>query len=453
MNRNMKRIGIFLCLLFFYATSVHAQVTQQWVSRYNGPGNGVDQATAIAVDGFGNSYVTGRSWGGNTTGDDYATVAYAPNGTKLWEARYNGPGNGRDVATAIVLDGDNNVYVTGYSLGLTSTDYATVAYNANGVELWVARFSGPAGFDQATAIAFDGVGSVYVTGESFGGSATSYDYATVAYNVTNGAQLWVSRFNGPANSTDYPTAIALDGVGNVYVTGYSRNGDLTAGSDYATVAYNSDTGTQLWAARYQGPAGNGSDAASAIAVDSTGNVYVTGTSVGSGTGFDYLTVAYAANGRKLWEGRYNGPGNGEDRATAIAVDAGGNVYFTGSSYGGPAAGVEYATIATDSGGHLLWIARYGGPGLDSEATAIALDGVGGVYITGVSKSVGSAYDYATVAYNPVGTQMWAARYSGPSGGINFATGLVLDLDNNVLVTGYSDSGVNYDYATIKYSQP
>src|ERR1022692_4015907 len=83
-------------------------------------------------------------------------------------------------------------------------------------------------------------------------------------------------------------------------------------------------GAQLWVQRYRGP-GNGEDQASAVAVSPGGaRVYVTGSSLGAGSGYDYATVAYsAATGARLWAARYNGPGNREDQASAVAVSPGG----------------------------------------------------------------------------------------------------------------------------------
>ena len=93
-------------------------------------------------------------------------------------------------------------------------------YNASGVQQWVARYDGPASSDDwATALAVDGSGNVYVTGYS-AGSGTGYDYATVKYNA-GGVQQWVARYDGPASGDDLATALAVDGSGNVYVTGYS----------------------------------------------------------------------------------------------------------------------------------------------------------------------------------------------------------------------------------------
>jgi len=286
------------------------------------------------VDGSGNVYVTGISDGSGTL-EDYATIKYNSSGVQQWVARYNGPGNLNDNAWSLAVDGSGNVYVTGFSNGETSEDYATIKYNSSGVQQWVARYNGPGYFnDQAYSLAVDGSGNVYVTGESRG-SGTLEDYATVKYN-SSGVQQWVARHNGPGNFYDYASSLAVDGSGNVYVTGIS-DGSGT-GRDYATVKYNS-SGVQQWVARYNGP-GNYDDFAWSLAVDGSGNVYVTGESYG-GTSFDYATIKYNSSGVQQWVARY-GPENSFDGASSLAVDGSGNVYVTGNSSSGTL--YDYATI-------------------------------------------------------------------------------------------------------------
>ncbi len=224
-----------------------AQVSEEWVARYNGPGNSYDYAEGIAVDFSGNVYVTGRSWGSGTE-YDYATIKYDSAGNELWLARYNGPANGWDEAYDIALDSSGNVYVTGRSDGSgISYDYATMKYD-------------------------------------------SADYATIKYDSA-GNELWVRRYNGPGNGSDYAEGIALDSLGNVYVTG--RSWGSGTGGDYATIKYDS-AGNELWVRRYNGPANGWDwDYATGIALDSLGNVYVTGRSWGSGTEYDYATIKYS----------------------------------------------------------------------------------------------------------------------------------------------------------------
>jgi outer membrane protein assembly factor BamB len=134
-------------------------------------------------------FVTGQS-PGSVTANDYATIAYdAATGAKLWVRRYNGPTNGEDGATALAVSPDGAaVFVTGYSAGSeTSLDYATAAYDAStGAKLWSSRYNGPANgidFPIALAVSPDGA-AVFVTGASERpGGVYSYDYATVAYSA------------------------------------------------------------------------------------------------------------------------------------------------------------------------------------------------------------------------------------------------------------------------------
>jgi hypothetical protein len=339
-------------------------------------------------------YVTGCSEGSGSY-YDYATIAYDSLGNQLWVSRYNGPGNFYDCPQAISFSTSGNVYVTGWSEGSgTNYDYATIAYDGFGNELWVARYDGPASMrDYAHAIACDSFGNVYVTGGSFGGE-TYCDYATVAYDST-GNQLWVARYDGPPNLRDYACDLARDSLGNIYVTGWSKGNGTNY--DYATVAYDS-TGDQLWVSRYNGPP-DYHDYAQAIAVNSTGNVFVTGRSEGRGTSYDFATVAYDGSGSQLWISRYNGPANFRDYGKAIAIDSSGNVYVTGGSGSFVReTSYDYATVAYDSSGNQLWVSRYNGSAnADDFPKAIAIDSKSAVYVTGWIHKAGYS-DFATLKY-------------------------------------------------------
>ncbi len=421
---------------------------QQWAARYDGPGHLEDRATAVALDLSGNVYVTGYSAAGPGEAYDYATIKYDVSGVQQWVARYNGPASSYDAATAIAVDAAGNVYVTGRSDSLGGyPDYTTIKYNSSGVQLWVSRYHGPShGVSYPTSLAVDPSGNVYVTGYSWGWTLR-YDYATVKYD-SSGVQQWASRYDGPGNSDDHATALAVDASGNVYVTGYST-GSGTA-YDYATIKYDS-SGVQEWITRYNGP-GNGNDWATALAVDGSGNVYVTGDSRGSGTSADFATIKYNGRGVAQWVERYNGPGNLVDGAGAIAVDAWGNVYVTGNS-DGLGSSRDYATVKYDSSGAQQWAARYNGVGnSDDYPYALAVDGSGNSYVTGFSGGSGTFYDFATIKYDNSGAQRWIARYNRLATSNDFANSIAVDGLGNVYVTGpATDSGSTTDYATIKYN--
>ncbi|GAB3868391.1 hypothetical protein GCM10028824_13140 [Hymenobacter segetis] len=332
-----------------YVTIKYNQRTgaQVWLARYDGSASFNDLATAVAVDAAGTPYVTGYS---STSGSgliDYVTIKYDPRtGLPLWVASYNGPNNTDDYAYALAISSNNDVYVSGSSYGPTAFDYATVKYDGHtGSQRWASRYNGPASFgeDRVTSLSLDAAGNAFVTGYSYNGQ--NYDFATVKYDRRTGQQRWVTRFNGPANADDMPAQMVVDAAGDAYVAGTSFN---AANRDYATVKYDGRTGQQRWISRYNGP-GNSLDGATGVALDAAGQVYVTGYSSNSDFTLDYATLQYdPRTGRQIWAARYNGLGNRDDVARALAVSPGGNVYVTGSSYSGSSSGDDFVTVKYES---------------------------------------------------------------------------------------------------------
>ena len=407
-----------------------------WLARYNsGPGS-YDAADAIAVSPGGSTvFVTGNSWPSGPTGRDYATLAYsAATGRQLWVRRYSGPGHRTDIPCSVAVSPDGSrVFVTGGSTVRPHSDaYATIAYAAaTGRQLWLRRYQGPAnGNSDASAMAVSPDGRrVFVTGESDGAGGASGGYATVAYSAATGRQLWVRR-HMPRRGYNDATAVAVSpGGATVFVTGTA---------EYATVAYSAATGRQLWARPYSPR--HGSDYGGSVAVSPGGaTVFVTGETDGAGgAGAIYATLAYsAATGRQLWVGRRH---EGYLRGMAVRPD-GTAVYVTATSGGG------YLTVADNAAtGTQLWASRHSNG--DNGPVAVSPDGTT-VYVTGTSRS---DQGYATIAYSAAtGRQLWASRYRGPAN-LGYACCLAVSPDGTaVFATGESYGGrSNFDYATIAY---
>jgi hypothetical protein len=450
MLKALNMIFAAVLLLFLvgpeFAQSVYgASVDTAWVKRYNGGANSADGGSAIAVDHSGHVYVAGFTTSSGTS-EDYLTIKYDSNGDTAWVRKYNGTANLWDRTSAMVIDDSGYVYVTGYSYGSgTLSDYLTIKYRPNGDTAWVRRY-GSISYDFASAIAVDDSGYVYVTGY-IPGASSNRDYATVKYRP-NGDTVWVREYSGPGNSEDWPLAIAVDSSGNVYVTGRSTGSGT--GFDYATVKYEPN-GDTAWVRRYNGP-GNQGDVATAITVDDSGYVYVTGYSRDSVTSNDFATIKYKPNGDTAWVRRYNGPYNQVDDANAIAVDGSGSVYVIGFSMEpGPS---YYVTIKYSSNGDTLWLRKYQGPGYSSdEALALAMDGSGNAYVTGYSYGSGHSQDYATIKYDSNGDTAWVARYDGPAISTDSACAVAVDDSGNVYVTGSSvGNSTGMDCVTLKYVQ-
>jgi uncharacterized delta-60 repeat protein len=445
---------IYTVFIFATISTVSAQVSQEWARRYDGPSSGTDKANAIVVDAVGNVYVTGSSMSGGVGTEDFATIKYDAAGTLQWTRRYDAGSS--DIAYAIAIDNSGSIYVTGGSGGSGSNqDFLTIKYSPAGDTMWTRRYNGPRnGKDVAYAITVDDSGYIFVTGESEGSTGTHgifEDYATIKYDSA-GTLKWSARYNGPAGDYDRANSVAVDRSGNVYVTGTSDGGSSGSGSpffDYATIKYNA-AGVLQWVRRYNGP-GSSDDEAKSVKVDTSGNVFVTGYSPGSSTFDDIATIKYNAAGDTLWTSRYDGPGSNDDQANALIVDKSGNVFVTGKSYGGPITGDDFVTIKYNSGGDTLWVRRYNGSASGSDGgTAIALDKLGNAFVTGYSTGVSTTSDYATIKYSASGVEQWVIEYTNgaSAGSSDAAAGIFVDTLFNVYVCGMSA----LDYATIKYSQ-
>jgi hypothetical protein len=454
----LSRISLLIAYFFFVSVSSMAQVSEEWVARYNGPGNATDVAIDVAVDDDGNVYITGRSTGAGTF-EDYATIKYNSAGVQQWVARYNGPGNFFDQPADLAIDNAGNVYVTGRSAGDgTDDDYATIKYNSAGVLQWVSRYNGPGdSTDAATSLAVDDAGNVYVTGLS-AGIGSVLDYATIKYNAA-GVVQWVTRYNGPGNNNDRASALVIDND-FVYVTGHSTG--IGTNLDYATIKHNLTTGAIIWVSRFN-DAGNNRDDATSLTVDNAGNVYVTGTITSgfdpSGDPFplellDWATIKYNSAGAAQWVSIHDE--GGDDFAESVKLDNLGNVIVTGSISNSPPRleepDLDYGTIKYNaSTGAEIWVAKYGPPpGTDFNewrAQDQAIDSDGNVYVTGQT----GQGEFGTIKWNSSGELQWAITYT--NGGGNAAFAITLDDAGNVYVTGGSQAvGTGSDFATIKYNQ-
>lgn len=329
-----------------YATAAYDAATgaQQWARSYDGA-HGSDEANAVAVSADGSRVVVTGFSDTPTSGFDMVTIAYdALTGTDAWLARYNGPANWWDVATAVGTSG-GRVYVTGRSnvAGRENyqTDAVTLAYDlATGQQVWESRYDHTyqgREYPYALAVSPDGA-SVYVTGESQGNWGEINDYATLAYDAATGAQRWVARYDGPNRGDDRALSVAASPTGDaVYVTGFSVDGAVAFDRSMATVAYSTADGSTRWVVRHKDVAGG---AGSSVAVSPDGaRLYMTGVRAGwvFGVGVQgvyphaavngIITVAYdTATGGTAWVARHADPGQGRDVAVSSAS---GRVFVTG----------------------------------------------------------------------------------------------------------------------------
>jgi hypothetical protein len=371
--------------------------TQQWFATIAGPGAYNDEAKGAALDPSGNIYVTASS--GIFPDYDILTVKLTPSGTESWRRTWGGDAGLQDEPAGIAVDTAGNAYVTGYTtLANGQEDYVTMRHlTGTGLPMWtVTRDGGAGGNDRATAIALGPDGSPYVTGWS----QRQYmnDYATVKYNAT-GVEQWASFYNYTGNGPDQAVAIAVDDAGDAYVTGTSSTAPPPSGiNQYATVKYDdSDSGAQVWVARYAGTGKH--NVATGIALGASA-VYVTGSSQDTAGVDDYGTIAYdKSSGSVVWTTRFDGPPHKADDPVGVTVLPYGMVLVFGTSVDANDKG-DYTTVRyTSATGGQDWVRRYNSPyDNDDIAAAITFDSHCNPIVTGSSFASGY-YDFLTVKYD------------------------------------------------------
>ena len=376
-----------------------------------------DHSYGLAVDGSGNVFVAGLSnatWGspvGAYNGGYDAFVAKLDeSGNLIWNTFLGGSGN--EGASAVALDGSGNIYVAGFGYetwgspirGFSGVKNAFAAkLDSNGNLIWN-TFLGGGGDHSGNAVAVDAVGNVYLTGFS----STTWESPVRAFSGgydafaakldSSGALTW-NTFLGSAG-TDHGNGVAVDATGNVFVAGFSN---VTWGSP--VLAY------------------SGGDAAFAAKLNSSGEL--------------------------VWNTFLGG---GNDSGTGVAVDASDNVYVVGSSaatWGSPVrafSGNQDAYAAKlDSSGALTWNTFLGSSSEADVGAAVALDGSGNVYIAGFSaatwgspdRAFSGGYDAFAVQLNSSGTLNWNAFLG--SGASDFGDALAVDSIGNVYVAGDSSA--------------
>jgi len=478
-------------------------------------GTAEDDGNAIAIDGSGNAYVAGQTastnfptknpvYPANAGGFDAFVTEISADGSSLVFSTYIG-GSGNDSGNSVFVDGSGNVYVAG---GTGSSNFPTqgpaqstpgggvdafaLELAPGGSALTYSTFVGGSGDDVATGLAVDSAGSAYIVG-----STTSTDFPTmnpiqaaiagssngfVAKLNSSGSALVYSTYLG-GGTGDFAVAVAVDSNKNAYVTGGTKNKTFpvtsgvfqpTCGTDANCngglydifVSVINPTGSGFVYSTFIG--GESNDEGFGIAVDASGDAYVTGLT--SSTAFptkspiqgtfgggtlpaDAFVTELNPQGTALIYSTYLG-GSGNDTGAAIAVDSSGRAYVTGqtSSTNFPTAGPTQPSLAggndafvseISAGGTSLLFSTYLGGSLNEDTAAasgggaigaIAVDGAGtNIYITGNTVSTDFPTAAAEQASNAGGTDAFVAKFatgSGSTGSFTVANGALSNTSGN-----------------------
>ncbi len=414
----------------------------EWLWATSAGGTDYDWGLSLALDASGNAYVTGsfssptitfgtttltNSGNSSSSRDDFFLVKYDANGNVLWATSAGGTDD--DEGRSLALDASGNVYVTGYFFSSTITfgsytltnvgfsDVFLVKYDANGNVLWATSAEGIT-IDRSSSLALDASGNAYVTGAfssstiTFGSytltNVNDFDVFLVKYDA-NGNVLWATSAGG--TDTDESCSLALDASGNAYVTGNFSSPTITFG---ATTLTNSGS-YDIFLVKYDAN-GNVQWANSAtgivwdnvfsVATDASGNAYVTGKFSSPTITFGTTTLTNSGNSS-----------SSRDDFFLVKYDANGNVQWAKSATG--IFGDYGVSVATDASGNAYVTGNFSSPTITLGTTTLTNSG---------------GYDIFLMKYNANGNVLWATSAKGITSDLSCS--LALDASGNAYVTGY-----------------
>ncbi|MBI2266648.1 MAG: SBBP repeat-containing protein [Armatimonadetes bacterium] len=370
-----------------------------WTREYNAPSDGLDEGRGITVDPAGNVYVAGvASYPGQT--QDIWLGKYDALGNNLWVQTHDGPQSLADYGYDVAAGPLGNVFVSGYETVAGQGANVWVRQYVAGSPGWTQTYAGPAGgTDQGQGITTDVSGNVYVIGSEDPGGGN--DDIWIRKYRGDGAILWTRSYDSGAGSFDSGEGIAVDVSGNVYVTGYVT---VPGQNENIWVRKYDSNGNTLWTQTYNSP-GNFPDLGQGIAVDSQGNVYVAGAEgrYDLGQSLNAWVRKYDADGNPLWTRTHNSPANSVDLARRVTVDSAGNVYVIGYETRQDLGQQENIWIRKyDTNGNAFWTETHDGTANGNDTGYdIFVDTLGQVFVTGYTLRGGAP---------PDATDIWIRKY-------------------------------------------
>lgn len=425
---------LYKSILFVFLSLQIMSQTANWQWAKNAGSTASENASGIATDNIGNSYVCGYYFSssftiGSTTltnngNYDLLIAKYDNSGNPIWAKSFGGAYD--DNANAIAIDGSGNVYITGYFISPTMVCGTTTLTNSGAGDIFILKFDasgnliwaknmGDGGSNQGNAITTDGSGNVFVTGlfnsttltlGTFTLTSNGNDDMFVTKLDANGNVIWA--LSAGDNFSDAGNGITCDAAGNVFVTGYFKSSTMALGT--TTLVNASATSADLFVLKLSnsGTVLNANSTGDmfdeigyGITADATGNVILTGAyfsptlTIGTSTLTNYgsrdvLTIKCDNTCNFIWA--RGAGGNSDDYGYGIDTDASGNIYVNGHNHSflfthgtytvSMMGGVGDGFLAAySSAGTALWLDDVGGGG-DDGWNALSTDGAGNLYCAG-----------------------------------------------------------------------
>lgn len=364
--------------------STSDSVIYEWNRTWGGVGD--EFCTGVTLDSSSNIYLAGMTGSFGVGAFDMALVKYNESGVLQWNNTWGGIGS--ESCWGIAVDSLDNIYISGMSniSGMGFWDLVLVKYDNSGVQQWNRSWGGD-NWEEGNGVAVDSSDNVYFTGATASFGAGGYDLVLLKYNSSGGLQ-WNTTWGGIGD--DGGIGVAMDLTDNIYVTGSTES--FGAGADDLVLVKYDSSGVEQWNRTWGGIE---YEHATRVLVDSLDNVYLAGNTQSFGSGnWDLFLVKYDSSGVKQWNRTWGGIS--VELTMGLAVDSLGNIFLTGftTSFGGD----NMFLVKYDSSGVLQWNITWGGTYL-VESWAIAIDSLDNVYLAGYTENFGAGFDMVLVKFS------------------------------------------------------
>lgn len=403
---------------------------------------------AVAKGPSGAVYAGGAEYASDAATYDYLLVKYRADGRASWTRRWAGVGTADDEIRALASDRSGNVYVTGYSWTAGEDDLVTIKYSAAGKRLWEPRvWAGISGeYSSVAGMAVDAAGDVYVAA-SVGAVMEPSGIVVIKYDA-DGVEQWVAHYDpdpgDPKSGSMWASDIAVDAVGDVYVSGSSMYDNQ---NQALLLKFASAGGARLYGQVYDAAVGS---SASAVAVRGS-TVAIAGWAAQAQDADDCLVVTYDLSLNEQHRREYANPAGARDFGNDVALGPGGAVYVAGYTNRPPPGGDGYYNGSqtlklTADLSSVVWARVYKPKGTGAEGVELVLDGAGNAYIAGYVENDAYEEDVFVAKYASAGARRWIRTWRDTGKGDDGPGGIVLGGTRAVYVVGWGEAKGSFDHA-------
>ncbi|KPJ96632.1 MAG: hypothetical protein AMJ53_00105 [Gammaproteobacteria bacterium SG8_11] len=425
----------------------------QWMNNFDISSQGNEFATAMELNINSEIIFSGRT-SDQQSSEDYLILKYNKEGNLIWEKRYNGTKNEISWPVELIADNEGNIYIlAGARTNQTNNDIAIMKYSREGILDWITYYDKEISWESASDMKMDEFGNIYVCALSFGsGNEESY-WITLKFDK-NGNKIWAAISDTPTPWSTMPRGIDIDNSGNVYIFGPNFLMSEVNDRDFTLIKYNSN-GQEQWLRTFNNSESS-VDSPSKIAVDNSGNVYITGWSWRHYDDeyqeiIENLIIKYNTSGKQEWVKKYS---NASYEYPLIVVDGWGDLIFSAAfrSEESNYYPTKIVTKKINPDGSEQWSNVFSSSDMGSSyLNDLITDKFGNVYIAAAAYRDATQYDFATIKYSASGEEEWVAFHDAG----NSEQAYMIDVDNlgNVYVSGQTYT-LNWReiITTIKYNK-